>query len=131
MANHTDSKWYDLANIDELHQDLRSNYAGVRAVIAERPLLSAHFRNCEDCREIRILNETSPMPTPGPRTRRMKKLILTYADLAALLGLPGDVDIAHVQVNPDPLSVAVVLHSPRYYEVPVDRELPVVTIEVA
>lgn len=131
MASYTDSKWYDLANIDELHRDLRSNYAAVRAVIADRPLLSAHFRNCEDCREIRILNETDPMPTPGPRSRRMKKLVLSYGDLAALLGLPSDVDITHVQVNPDPLSVAVVLHSPRYYEVPVSNELPIVTVEVA
>ena len=131
MANHTDGKWYDLANVDQLHEDLSADYAAVRAIIADRPLLSAHFRNCEDCQGYRILNETDPMPTPGPRSRRMKKLVLTYADLAALLGLPSDVDITHVQVSPDPLSVAVVMHSARYREVPVNQELPIVTIEVA
>ena len=125
------AKWYDDGNRGELHDDLRSDYDTVVAIINSRPSLKRHFAECGICAAIRTdRNEATVAPakkfsseaTVEGLLRSRKKFVITAEQIRDMLGLAKDYGIAFMQVTgqQDVLEVTVV--APSFPVVPYGTE---------
>ena len=131
MTDHTDAKWYDSANPDEMHADLQREYLKTLSVITNRPGLLKHFKGCPMCRAIESAHLAAESAGAVEiEAHRRRKFTLTYSQLHRLLGLKGDQAIVALEIKQDPMSLTVILTGPDEPMTPVDVESSYVQIAV-
>lgn len=98
--------WYDPDRPDELHGDLRVNYASALNVINRRPATVRHFEGCAECRAIRDAHEAAPPPLT---TRKELLLRISATQMRELLKLPPghDIVVMYAEMNPNAVYVRV------------------------
>lgn len=128
------AQWYDLATLNEMHDDLRTEYAKTLAVINDRPQLLKHFRDCAECQTIKSAQEVDQsLRTVQLDAHRRRKLFLRYSELHAIMGLKPEQSIVALEITQDPMSLTVIITGPDEPVIPVNVHSPVtaLTVEVA
>lgn len=125
------AKWYDQATLEEMHQDLATEYTKTFAIIEQRPALLKHFNECSECQTFRWAHqETSNLESVELMAHRRRKLILRSHQLHALLGLKPDQRIVSLEIQQDPVTLSVVITGPKEPLIPVHSEAPIVAVNV-
>lgn len=128
-------QWYDLATLDEMHDDLRTSYPATLGMIEDRPQLLKHFRDCAECQGIKTAQEgETQLPDQTPLrelVRRRRDLLLDADDLAEILNLPASAAVLSLGVNETRDMLRVTVCSPDYEDTPIGSDPYRVRVEVA
>jgi len=133
MAPIPAGKWYDSGNVEEMHDDLRQDYAHTFRVIEARPGLAKHFEDCPTCQEIRLAKEGAPAPPGMPHReliRRRMTFVLTADTLTKLLGLPQNSAVLFARVVGEQDIIEVTACSPEYPVVSYGSKPPTIRTEL-
>jgi hypothetical protein len=114
--------WYDATKPEQLHEDLRRDYAPVRARATRRPSIRRHMEACPVCQEIGGVTAAAPPPVAF---RRRLKIVLTRERLHQLLALPVSCEIVHAYAENDPNIVYVLIAGEGLPMVAGDDETPI------
>lgn len=128
------AKWYDEATLDEMHEDLKTEYLKTLAVISNRPSLLRHFKSCSECHTIQYAYEANrSQGSVQVEAHRRRKLVLRYSELHAVLGLKPEQSIVALEITQDPMSLSVIITGPDEPAIPVSVEAPItaLTVEVS
>jgi hypothetical protein len=112
------AQWYDMATLDEMHADLKTEYLKTLAVITNRPMLLKHFHSCTECQTIKTAQEgATEAPAEMPHRellRRRKIFLLTTGDLTKILGLPPNAGVLFARVTGESDVIEITACSPDY-----------------